>query len=392
MSYAYVFLFVCRYDGPLLDEKGLSTASEDGLSSNEYVNLCVWLISRLNPLEKEPLISHGDGCHLEIGALLKEMSCPYDGVVSGLTSGKLNSKKDALKLLLYLASELQAAQIVNSRPVKHVEMEQKDTPAADIQAVCKTLNISQDTHESVFPTIEEKIKSLLKEVPKDHIGKPVFKHSLSNDQWAKLEKINELLSSEYQCRRRMLIKRLDVTVQSFGWSDRAKVKVDSMARAYQPKRHSLHLKTSVSLAHLLAAREDICNMVKTSSGTTRQNTACAVNRVLMGRVPDRGGRPDEIEPPPPEMPPWQKRQDGGGGRGGRGGGYGGGGGGWGGGGYGGGGGGGYGGGGGGGYGGGGGGGYGGGGGGWGGGGGGRSGGKGNWSHGGGKGYWGKGGY
>lgn len=38
-----------------------------------------------------------------------------------------------------------------------------------------------------------------------------------------LRGINATLSSEYECRRRMLIKRLDVTVQSFGWSDRAKV-------------------------------------------------------------------------------------------------------------------------------------------------------------------------
>lgn len=34
--------------------------------------------------------------------------------------------------------------------------------------------------------------------------------------------MNTVLSSEYECRRRMLIKRLDVTIQSFGWSDRAK--------------------------------------------------------------------------------------------------------------------------------------------------------------------------
>lgn len=39
----------------------------------------------------------------------------------------------------------------------------------------------------------------------------------------RLEKINDALCSEYECRRRMLMKRLDVTVQSFGWSDRAKV-------------------------------------------------------------------------------------------------------------------------------------------------------------------------
>ncbi|XP_048083557.1 protein FAM98B [Alosa alosa] len=375
------------YDGPLLDEKALSMASEEGLSSTEYVNLCVWLMSRMKPSQEidAPLISRGDGYHLEIGALLKEMSCPYIGIVSELLEGKLSKKNDCLKLLLYLASELQAAQIVHSKPVKHVDHEFKDSPARDIQAICKTLQMPhQDAHENVFSIIEEKIKSLLKDVPKDHIGKPVFKHSFSNEQWMKLEKINALLSSEYQCRRRMLIKRLDVTVQSFGWSDRANEKVDCMARAYQPKRHSLQLKSSIDVAHLLAAREDICNVVKTSSGSSRENTACAVNKVLMGRVPDRGGRPSEIQAPPPEMPPWQKRQDGGGGRGGRGGGYGGGGGGWGGGR--GGGGGGWGGGG---WGGGG------GGGGWGGGGGGggRSGGKGGWSHsGGGKGYWGKGGY
>ena len=53
-----------------------------------------------------------------------------------------------------------------------------------------------------------------------------------------------------------------------------------MARAYQPKRHSLAQMSSVGMAHLLAAREDICNVVKTSSGSSRENTACAVNKVL----------------------------------------------------------------------------------------------------------------
>ncbi|MEQ2161781.1 hypothetical protein GOODEAATRI_013050 [Goodea atripinnis] len=57
------------------------------------------------------------------------------------------------------------------------------------------------------------------------------------------------------------------------------VKVDSMARAYQPKRHSLRPQTSVDVAELLAAREDVCNVVKTSSGSSREKTACAVNKV-----------------------------------------------------------------------------------------------------------------
>lgn len=39
----------------------------------------------------------------------------------------------------------------------------------------------------------------------------------------KIEAINQTLVNEYEVRRKTLLKRLDVTVQSFGWSDKAKV-------------------------------------------------------------------------------------------------------------------------------------------------------------------------
>lgn len=58
-----------------------------------------------------------------------------------------------------------------------------------------------------------------------------------------------------------------------------------MARAYQPKRHSLRPQSTVDMAELLAAREDICNVVKTSSGSTRENTSCAVNKVTEELLP-----------------------------------------------------------------------------------------------------------
>ncbi|KAM3856858.1 protein FAM98A isoform 3-T6 [Vipera latastei] len=140
----------------------------------------------------------------------------------------------------------------------------------------------------------------------------------------KIEAINQAIANEYEVRRKLLVKRLDVTVQSFGWSDRAKSQTEKLAKVYQPKRAILSPKCAISVAHLLAARQDLSKIMRTSSGSIREKTACAINKVLMGRVPDRGGRPNEIEPPPPEMPPWQKRQDGpqqqsGGGRGGRGG-------------------------------------------------------------------------
>lgn len=62
----------------------------------------------------------------------------------------------------------------------------------------------------------------------------------------------------------------------------------------------------VMLAHLLAARDDLAIIEKTSNASVRKNTKSAINSVIIGAVPDRGGRSWEQEPPPPEMPPWQK--------------------------------------------------------------------------------------
>ncbi|KAK6307396.1 hypothetical protein J4Q44_G00225440 [Coregonus suidteri] len=308
------------YEGPLQDVETLVKACEGGLSSPEYVNLCMWFASRLKPLcdlEESSTSGSGDtdGLRFEMSGMLKELQCPYQGLVSGILQGGLQNNKDYLKLALFLISEVQAAQIVKSRHVEDKEPKDRN----DLQAICETLKLPEPREQEVaelFSGIEQKINAVLQELPKDHIGKSVLKNSLDSEQWERLEQINTVLSSQYECRRRLLIKRLDVTVQSFGWSDRAKERVDSMARAYQPKRDSLAQRSSVGMAHLLAAREDICNVVKTSSGSSRENTACAINKILMGRVPDRGGRPSEIDAPLPEMPAWHKRQDSGGSRGG----------------------------------------------------------------------------
>ncbi|KAF3845003.1 hypothetical protein F7725_008166 [Dissostichus mawsoni] len=297
------------YAGPLLEEKALLGAAEGGLSSPEFVELCRWLASSLKPLcDLEESISSGpedlDSLQLEMSGLLKELHCPYEDLVSGILKG------------MFLSSELQAAQIVRSRADSR---KQEEGPVCEeLLVICETLNLPGPRGQDaavVLSQVQDKVEKVLKELPDGSIENPVLKKSLHSEQWEKLYNINAALSSEYECRRRMLIKRLDVTVQSFG-----------MARAYQPRRHSLKPQSTVDMAQLLAARDDICNVVKTSSGSSTEKTSCAVNKILMGRVPDRGGRPSEISAPAPEMPSWKKREDGGrgGGWGGRGGGRGGG--------------------------------------------------------------------
>ncbi|XP_067414146.1 protein FAM98B [Emydura macquarii macquarii] len=324
------------YKGPLLEEEALHKAVENGLSSQDFSELCVWLSSQIKSLcDLEESITSTAGeedvesFQLEISGFLKEMACPYSTLVSGDIKDRLKKKEDCLKLLLFLSTELQALQILHSKQLKGSHLEKNNEICQEVQTLCDSLGLSKSSSSDIpllLSNVESKIKDLLSKVKNTHVGKPLLTTPLSPDQMERLEKINDVLCSEYECRRRMLMKRLDVTVQSFGWSDRAKIKTDDIARIYQPKRYALSPKSTITLAHLLAAREDLSKIIRTSSGSTREKTACAINKVLMGRVPDRGGRPTEIEPPPPEMPPWQKRQEGGGRGGWRGGGGGGGGG------------------------------------------------------------------
>uniref|UniRef100_A0A672NLG0 Family with sequence similarity 98 member B n=2 Tax=Sinocyclocheilus grahami TaxID=75366 RepID=A0A672NLG0_SINGR len=281
------------YDGPLAEEACLRAACGRGFSSSEYVSLVRWLSSRLTRITdehtQEPLITEDpDRCVLDTGRLLKDLCCPYEGLASRLAVGDVKDSEEHLKILLFLASELQAAEIVARKPATDADTEELDTSLQDLRVICETLELpdpaGRDTRDA-FTAVEQQVRHPL------HLCLSML--------------MNRCLSERYELSHCRTVPVMPIQTVS-------KVKIDRMARAYQPKRYSLSLRSSVSVAHLLAARQDICYMVKTSSGSCREKTSCAINRILMGRVPDRGGRPSEIEAPLPEMPAWQKRAEGGG--------------------------------------------------------------------------------
>lgn len=153
-------------------------------------------------------------------------------------------------------------------------------------------------------------------------GKALFvpSRSLTFEEWKKIDKLQSELDSEYDLRREMLLTRLDVTIQSFQWSDAAKSKSDSIAERYTSKRNELdrllYQNKATDIVELLAARDDLLQIEKTSSSNVRKNTQTDLQKHIIGMVPDRGGRGLEHQRPPPEMPAWQKnRNQGGGNRG-----------------------------------------------------------------------------
>ncbi|CDQ70681.1 unnamed protein product [Oncorhynchus mykiss] len=329
------------YQGPLLEDGALEAAVSGGAAAPEFTKVCAWIVSELKlycHLEENVHAtncpSEAEGFQLEMSGLLSELACPYNVLTTGDVTQRLLNKTNCLLLITFLISELEASRmILVNKPQKAAQEAGGSVVFMELKGICVSLGMSKPpaniTMFQFFSGIEKKLKEALAKVPSTHVGGPLMKKALGPVHFEKIEAINQALVNEYEVRRKMLLKRLDVTVQSFGWSDKAKKHAEKLANVYPPLRSTLATKSKVSVAHLFAAREDLSKIMRTSSGRIREKTACAINKVLMGRVPDRGGRPTEIEAPPPEMPTWQKRQDGpqggghygGGGRGGSRGGY-----------------------------------------------------------------------
>lgn len=258
---------------------------------------------------------------MELSGVLRELNCPYNHLYEGgPVTQRLNSTENKLQLLDYLCSELASIRILavkkpgclkSEDPSKTKEMQESDVAKhlrIMLMALCFPKPPANITAFQLFSKVENKVKELMTKYP-NQVGKPLLKARLSDNQWDQILKINDSLAIEYQTRREMLLKRLDVTIQSFMWADTAKKKQNEIAAAYQPIRKQMLAKTSISIPQILSARDDLTKLEKTSSGEARDKTRCAINKILIPKVPDRGGRAWELEPPPPEMPTFQKRVD-----------------------------------------------------------------------------------
>ncbi|XP_041985972.1 protein FAM98A isoform X2 [Aricia agestis] len=324
------------YEGPLNDEAAFAKALDGGPKSLEYTKLVHILAEELKKLCKlEETVSMMDNPDesssflLELSSFLKEIGCPYKKLITGHMSSRLQTHEDRLLLLDYLISELMAARMVSvdcpkEKPGMDIVMQESPT-AKDLKDILITLKFNKPppniTPEVLFNKLEIKLRETIQKEGETLVGKPLYNKALTDKDWKNLETIYNEMYREYKCRRETLITRLECTIQSCEWSDRLKSKKDTIQSVYRPKKDHLKVKPDILLSDFLAARTSLLQVEKTSSASVRKNTQSDVNKVLIGRVPDRGGRPNEQQPPPPEMPSWQQRSaPQGGGRGGRGGG------------------------------------------------------------------------
>ncbi|XP_077422275.1 protein FAM98B [Vanacampus margaritifer] len=289
-----------------------------------------WLTSQLMCLCPELRDSGGRGSVLlvrELKNILSDLHSP----LTGLTSEMLEPSA-LYKITEFLVSELQAAHIIKYKEL-HSGDESAREEAAKEQRV-EEMTVSCQEHEdndetnnrrtaeieaewilllhalnmdtsSQYPDVLHEVESRIARLPGKAMTKPLLHTTLSTEQWRQLEKINRVLSDDYGCRQQMMVKRFQVSLESFAWGEKHKERSEAIATVPPPA--SIAVSSRVSLSLLLATREDLSCIEPIKAGTTTN-----IYKKMMGHVPDRGGRPGEIEAP---MPPWAERKSGhGGGR------------------------------------------------------------------------------
>ncbi|XP_054566620.1 protein FAM98C isoform X4 [Eptesicus fuscus] len=224
----------------------------------------------------------------------------------------------------FLCTELQAARLLRLHhrldpppavPASHGEgAEEGDGMVRELILTLQALGLLRPTLGTLASRLlwelHAKVSELLPSLPPGSL-QPLLSYPLDAPRWEALESLCQRLRDQYCCRRCLLLKRLDLTISAFHWSDRAEAQGEAMKAVLIPIREMLTPESDVSIAHILAARADLSRLVPATSKAARRGTSCAINKVLMGNVPDRGGRPNELEAP---MPSWQSRRDNGGGR------------------------------------------------------------------------------
>ncbi|KAG7314574.1 hypothetical protein KOW79_021877 [Hemibagrus wyckioides] len=278
--------------------------------------LISWLVVELRKICPELAGDSGTILARELKEILKVMLYPYD-TLSTETLTPIHLKR----ITEFLVSELQAARMLQYRernpqdpePLSESGKEQRQRKSfpdtdnvtqLDDKEVMKELSelfqVLEMEPASQFSDVYSQVELRLALLPEGKVQEPLLKTNLNSTQWSVLHQINQVLCKDYESRQQMMIKRFQVTLQSFAWGERGKERSTLMSAI---PLVTMLLESSVSTALLLAAREDQSCILPVTAGPST-----AIHKVLMGSVPDRGGRPGEIEPP---MPVFTRRSEGG---------------------------------------------------------------------------------
>eukprot|EP00899_Mesostigma_viride_P023692 jgi/Mesvir1/4507/Mv03786-RA.1 len=290
--------------------------------------------STITSIEHELAKGDGAACRGLILALANTLLGEAAGVPATSGSDALISAIDSIAAELQACHMVMALDAKNSSSANDASSEEArsylETGPVMSQAVKDLASTVLDTPTGAKPVpvtagvksavaalepLKQALPAAVAKLPKGYLEPLVKPSQLSQEQLRVLGEVHAALQDEYRVRRQMLVRRAQVTLQSFTWSARTKGEhAATVAQLIANGIAGMDPNPAVALEDLFRVRPADLDAAaqKTSSGASGRFHA-SVKQVQIGKVPDRGGRTSATGPPP-DMPAFKPRAPDGGGR------------------------------------------------------------------------------
>eukprot|EP01122_Echinamoeba_exundans_P016678 TRINITY_DN8529_c0_g1_i1.p1 TRINITY_DN8529_c0_g1~~TRINITY_DN8529_c0_g1_i1.p1 ORF type:complete len:396 (+),score=78.90 TRINITY_DN8529_c0_g1_i1:28-1188(+) len=299
----------------------LTQAESTGAASADFRHLAADLIAACGP-SCRPVSTSESLFEAELAAQLAVLEFPLLGEKVYLST--MEGRHD---LIDFLISEVQVYRIMQARredndgmdvdgetrqPPDYIMSKKPSKVISNRQRLinaCRTLDIPYVADDAAcLANILKKVDEIRANLPVDYEGKRIWTTPLNADETKMANEINEAFQDEYKARREMMLKRLDVTLQTLLWSEKAKLHYDEMMDIIE--KHKPDILDSGAPFHTLldvfAAQDDLLAVQKTSHHSSVAGSK--LSGVLVTDVVDRGGRFGEKRKAK-DMPTFAARSD-----------------------------------------------------------------------------------
>ncbi|VDO33514.1 unnamed protein product [Haemonchus placei] len=206
---------------------------------------------------------------LELSSFIAELECPHEELTCGSLEERLSTVEKRALLVNFLLNELKAARLYACNELAQPVLEQQGD-------------------KELTPYLTSALKAAGVPKPKDKF-EPI-------DIIDMLHKgLVEEVAQNCRSRSLLILKRIDVTVNSFLWCNRIKPKEAEIRELFAKRREEMSHFTPPTVADLLAASQDLLRIEQASSARLRKNTRSKIHPLaLAARPTDRGGRTNEM--------------------------------------------------------------------------------------------------
>ncbi|EYB82557.1 hypothetical protein Y032_0357g3390 [Ancylostoma ceylanicum] len=224
--------------------------------------------------------------------------CPHEEITCGSLEDRLSTPQKRKLLVNFLIKEIKAARLFAKDALSQPVSEGGDkelTPflssalnAASVPKPSGTIapmDIISMLHKAADARLQKCVER----------PRPLYTAKLDMRQWKMVDKVVDEIANNCRSRSLLLLKRIDVTVNSFLWCDRIKSREAQIRELFAKRRAAMSHVIPPDVACLLAASHDLLRVEQASSARLRKNTRSKVHPLaLAARPTDRGGRTNEM--------------------------------------------------------------------------------------------------